>query len=118
MTNIFISGFPPKTDEIELVKLFVPFAQVNTIQIGRDKRTGKPKGYAFMELHHHAEALEAVANLDGSTYNDSVLSVKIAEDKATRLAQKSPPPATGTGRYTKVERFSPAERSKRPRLGK
>lgn len=116
MTNIFISGLPKKADEIELVKLFIPFARVNTVQIGCDKKTGKPKGYAFVELHDHAEALEAVANLDGTSFGDSIISVKVAEDKAQRNNKQAAP--VDTNRYKKVERFSAGspEKKKRPRL--
>jgi RNA recognition motif-containing protein len=113
MTNIFISGIPPKTEEIELVKLFVPFARVNTIQIACDKRTGKPKGFAFIELHDQAEALEAVANLDGTSFGDSTLTVKIAEEKAQRQPVKRPPAA---GKYFTKGNSQESLKAKRPRI--
>ena len=114
MTNIFINGVPPKTNELDLAKLFDPFARVNTVHIVCDKRTGKPKGTAFIELHDASEAVEAVANLDGIAFGDSTLIVRIADDKPEKQPQNRQ--FNAPGGYYKVEQPEKTQKQKRPRI--
>ena len=48
MTKVYVGGFKHSLDEIELAKLFMPFGQVSTIKMVRDKKTRVSKGCAFM----------------------------------------------------------------------
>jgi len=58
--KIFISGYPQHFDELALVQLVSPYGQVSTIKIVRDKQSGKPKGYAFIEMASRQAAEETV----------------------------------------------------------
>jgi RNA recognition motif-containing protein len=116
MTKIFISGLPADADEVELVKLFLPFGEVNTIEIVKDKRTGKSKGIAYLDLHKYEAAQEAVNSLDGCRFGQSTLSVKIAAGKAER--QEAPANPGGHAKYLKIERSAIPLKKKRPRLNK
>jgi RNA recognition motif-containing protein len=101
MIKLFISGFPLKTTELELVQLIGPYATVHTIKIVRDKASGKPKGYAFLEIDSETEAARAAVALDGTMMGDRALTVNIATEKST---PDFPP-----------TRSSTPQRNKRPR---
>lgn len=115
MTTIIISGLPQKIDEMDLVKLLVPYAGVNTVHIVCDRKTGKPKGMAFIELHHQQEALNAIVGLDGTFLGDARLLVKLTEDKPEKQVQ--PPKTAAAMPYVRVERSAAGLKNKRPRIG-
>ena len=106
MVTLFVGGFPLDMEEIELVKLFMPFGQVSTIKIIRDKKTRICKGYAFIEMHDQAAAEEAVANLNGRDMGDRSLAVKIREENEKPKPKPFFPkkPFSGPPSYTKVDR--------------
>lgn len=106
MVTLFVGGFPLDMEEIELVKLFMPFGQVSTIKIIRDKRTRVCKGYAFIEMTDQAGAEEAIANLNGRTMGDRDLAVKIREENEKPKPKPFFPKKqfSGPPSYTKVDR--------------
>jgi RNA recognition motif-containing protein len=106
MVTLFVGGFPLDMEEIELVKLFMPFGQVSTIKIIRDKKTRICKGYAFIEMHDQEAAEEAVANLNGRDMGDRSLAVKIRDENEKPKPKPFFPkkPYSSTPNYTKVDR--------------
>jgi RNA recognition motif-containing protein len=117
MVKLFVGGFPLDMEEIDLVKMVMPFGQVSTIKIVRDKKTRICKGYAFLEMQDREAAEEAIKNLNGHPIGDRTLSLSIREEK--EAAQGQPlSPATRVDpmvKYTRVERSSDPIKKKRPR---
>jgi RNA recognition motif-containing protein len=101
--KIFMSGYPREYDELVLVQLVSPYGQVSTIKIVRDKQSGKPKGYSFIEMVSRAAAEEVVIGLDGIAIKEKTLTVNIVEE-----------PVAPVTNYRKVERDQ--VKKKRPRL--
>lgn len=121
MVTLFVGGFPLDMDEIELVKLIMPFGQVNTVKIVKDKKTRKCKGYAFLEMLDQEAAENVIANLNGNPMGDRILTIKISADKpkpAPRPWSPKPQFTPRTNSYVKVERTpGPSDpfKKKRPR---
>ena len=119
MITLFVGGFPLDIDEMDLAKLFMPFGQISTIKIIRDKKTRICKGYAFIEMVEMESAKEATSNLNGTSMGDRNLTVKITEDK--RVTAPKPftanSPAAQSAKYVKVEKPSGLVKKKRPRRG-
>lgn len=61
-----------KTDENRLYKEFEAFGSVESVQIVRHFKTGKSKGYAFVEFRHREDADNAMRadgrKIDGMRY--------------------------------------------------
>jgi RNA recognition motif-containing protein len=116
MTKLFIGGFPLDITELELVQLVSPYGTVNTIKIVRDKKSGKCKGYAFLEMKDQTDAESVIDALDGSPMRDKVLTINITEDKP---APKFPPSRNNYNRpktnFTRPVRSDEPSRPKRPR---
>src|ERR1700761_8158741 len=106
--KIFISGYPQTYDEMALAELISPYGQIATIKIVRDKQSGKPKGYAFIELITLQAAEEVVVALDGLQLQEKMLTINVVEEKI---------PARATT-YPKAEKTALAEKKKRPRLSR
>ena len=56
MTNIFVGNLPYTTTEDELHSAFGAYGQVDRVSIVRDRETGQPRGFAFVEMSNDAEA--------------------------------------------------------------
>lgn len=107
MVTLFVGGFPLDMEEIELVKMFMPFGQVSTIKIIRDKKTRICKGYAFIEMTDQEGAEEAIANLNGRSMGDRDLAVKIREESEKPKPKPffpKKPYSSGPSSYSKVDR--------------
>jgi RNA recognition motif-containing protein len=114
MVTLFVGGFPLDMDETGLVKIFMPFGQVSTVKIVRDKKTRICKGYAFLEVADAIAASDMISNLDKLQYGDRYLSVSVREDTA-KPENKGVRPPTKTVNYVKVQKSTESEKKKRPR---
>lgn len=116
MVTLFVGGFPLDMDEMDLVKIFMPFGQVSTVKIVRDKKTRICKGYAFLEIADREVAIDMISNLDKTPFGDRTLAVSIREEN-TSTSPKSFRPATNTNpiQYVKVQKSTEPEKKKRPR---
>jgi RNA recognition motif-containing protein len=63
--TIYVGNINYSLGETELQKIFEVLGKVDSIKIIRDKRTGKSKGFAFIEMPDKKEAMEAIKTLDG-----------------------------------------------------
>jgi RNA recognition motif-containing protein len=113
MVKLFVGGFPLNIQEIKLVELISPYGTVSTIKIIRDRKTGKCKGYAFIEMTDMEGAEQAISALDGIIMDDRVLSLNVTEDNYvalnTSISKKAKPV------YSKIEKPNEIVKKKRPR---
>jgi len=81
MTSIFVAKLDFNTTDEELKSLFERHGKVNRVTIAKDRETGKPRGFAFVEMPNEAEADAAIEALDESTINGRTIAVKKADDR-------------------------------------
>lgn len=67
--NIFVGNLDYNLDEIEVIKLFALYGDVQSIKLIRDKETGESKGYAFIEMPKESEAKRAIEHVNGREVN-------------------------------------------------
>ena len=79
--NILITDLSRKTTEEELTKLFTEYGTVSSTTIVMDKKTGKSKGFGFIEIEDEKEAFAAISNLNKTKVGGQKISVKKAKDK-------------------------------------
>ncbi len=120
MIKLFVGGFPLDYTEVELAKLLLPFGDIATIKIVRDKQSKKCKGYGFIVMMNDDDALQAVQELNNTVLSDRTLSLKVVEEKpvpAKELKQAEPIIAP-VKTYTKLARspeIDVSDRVLRPR---
>jgi hypothetical protein len=68
-------------DHMGLRATFEAFGQVLTVRLVRDRDTGVPRGFAFIEMGNDAEAQAAIGALNGSTIVGQVVRVNEARPK-------------------------------------
>mmetsp|Transcript_19174 Transcript_19174/g.54436 ORF Transcript_19174/g.54436 Transcript_19174/m.54436 type:complete len:164 (+) Transcript_19174:115-606(+) len=58
---------------------FIPFGNIQTIDIPMDYEKGTTRGFAFIEYYDIDDATEAIYNMDGFELNGSTLRVSVAQ---------------------------------------
>ena len=84
MKNIYVGNMSFQTDEESLRSAFANFGAVENVNIVRDRDSGQPRGFAFVEMPNDSEAEAAMAQLNGSTLDGRQLTVNEARPKADR----------------------------------
>ena len=84
MKNIYVGNLSFQTDEDTLRQAFAAFGQVDNVNIVRDRDTGQPRGFAFVEMANDSEAETAMQQLNGSNLDGRNLTVNEARPKTDR----------------------------------
>jgi RNA recognition motif-containing protein len=79
--KLYVGNLPYQTDEAELQELFGQFGSVDSVNVVRDKATGRARGFAFVEMTTDAEAQAAAAGLNGQQLGGRPLTVNEARPK-------------------------------------
>lgn len=82
MKNIYVGNLPHSTTEPQLRSLFEAHGIVERVSIVTDKETGRPKGFAFVEMTEASEADKACLALSGSALEGRALRVNEAKAKS------------------------------------
>lgn len=84
MTNIFVGNLSYQTTEQELEAAFATYGTVERVSVVRDRDTGQPRGFAFIEMANNNEATKAIQDLDGRDMNGRSIKVNEARPKEER----------------------------------
>lgn len=79
--NIYVGNISRESSENEVRQAFEEYGEVTSVKLIKDKFTGMPKGFGFVEMPKKDEADNAIKNLDGLRMNGRVLNVAIAKPK-------------------------------------
>lgn len=91
MISIFVAKLDFGVSNVMLRQLFENYGTVLKATVATDRETGKPRGFAFVEMADRQEAERAIQALDGHVINDRALAVKEAEQRTdNRPANKTP----------------------------
>jgi superfamily II DNA/RNA helicase len=81
--SVFVGNLPWKATDSEIRDLFVQYGQVHKATIIKNRRTGRSKGFGFVDMPHHA-ARNAVEGLNGSSFDGRDLQVRLAHPEPSR----------------------------------
>lgn len=90
--NIYVGNLSFEATEADLKQAFEAFGQVTTVSIIKDKMTGKPRGFAFVEMADITAGQAAIAALDGKDVMGRALKVNEARPQAERDGGRRPRP--------------------------
>jgi RNA recognition motif-containing protein len=80
--KLYVGNLPFETGEAELQELFAGSGSVDTVKVIRDMATGRPRGFAFVEMGSDADAQKAITDLNGHQLGGRGLTVNEARPKA------------------------------------
>lgn len=84
MKKLFVGNLPFSATQEEVRSLFAEFGEVERVSIITDRDTGKPRGFAFVEMPQDEEAERAIAALNGKQFGGRALNVNEARPKEPR----------------------------------
>ncbi len=84
MKNIYVGNLDFRTTEEELRNAFQAYGAVERVTLVRDRDTGQPRGFAFVEMTNDGEADQAIAHLNGAALGSRNLNVNEARPKTER----------------------------------
>jgi RNA recognition motif-containing protein len=79
--KIYIGNLPFTTTEAELRTVFERHGSVDSVSVISDRETGRPRGFAFVEMSEPSAATDAIKALDGTQLGGRALKVNEAQDK-------------------------------------
>lgn len=84
MKNIYVGNLSYSTSEDAVRSLFEAHGTVEKVSIARDRDSGQPKGFGFVEMTNDGEANQAMAALNGRDVDGRALNVNEARPKTDR----------------------------------
>ena len=82
--RLYVGNIPYQTEEAQLRALFEQDGgQVEEVKIVTDRETGRPRGFAFVEMSSDEQAQAAVAALNGKPFGGRPITVSEARERAT-----------------------------------
>lgn len=83
LKSIYVGNLPYTTSEEELHTMFGSHGTVHSVKLITDRETGRPRGFAFVEMDPDA-AQAAIDALNGKDIGGRPLRVNLAQEKPTR----------------------------------
>ncbi|MFT6990692.1 MAG: hypothetical protein ACJASL_002674 [Paraglaciecola sp.] len=80
VSTLYVGNLPYRADEEAVQEHFEQQGSVVSVRLMKDRRTGKRKGYGFVEMNAKGAA-KAIKNLNDSTFQERTLKVRLAKDK-------------------------------------
>ena len=96
--NIYVGNLSPEVTEEELRQAFESFGQVTLVNIIKDRYSGQPRGFGFVEMPIDTEAQAAINGLSGTPLKEQTLNVSKARPRTEGGRGGRPPPYGGGGR--------------------
>src|SRR2546423_11516430 len=78
MKNIYVGNLDYNVSEDDLRAAFEAYGQVDNVTIMRDRDTGQPRGFAFVEMPNDEEAAKALAGTHGTALGNRNINVNEA----------------------------------------
>ena len=82
--NIYVGNLSRDASEADLRQAFEAFGAVSSVAIIKDRITGDPRGFGFVEMASRDEALNAISTLNGQELKGRTLNVNEARPKTDR----------------------------------
>jgi len=84
MKNIYVGNLDYNVNEEQLRAAFEAYGQVDKVTLIRDRDTGQPRGFGFVEMAGDTEAGNAIQGLNGSQLGGRAITVNEARPRLER----------------------------------
>ncbi|MBU1319373.1 MAG: RNA-binding protein [candidate division Zixibacteria bacterium] len=82
--NIYIGNLSFDATEEKLRQAFESYGEVTNVNMITDRDTGRPRGFAFVEMSGQSEATAAIDGLNGQDLDGRTLKVNEARQREDR----------------------------------
>ena len=95
--NIYVGNLSYEVTEEELNQEFQTYGEVTSVSIMTDKFSGRPKGFAFVEMNSKTEGEAAIEGLNGKTLKERTIVVNEARPRTDNRSVGSYGDRRGSG---------------------
>ena len=81
MTKLFVGNLSPELTQVDLRAAFVTYGQVSAANIVIDRSDDTSRGFGFVEMTSHKDAMAAIQGLDGSDLKGRKINVSRARPR-------------------------------------
>jgi len=82
--RVYVGNLSYNTTEGSLRTLFAEYGEIESVTVITDRDTGRPKGFAFVEMVTDQAAQAAISALNGKSVDDREIKVNEAKPQADR----------------------------------
>ena len=82
--KLYVGNLSYNTGDEALRELFGQAGTVASVNVITDRETGRPRGFAFVEMSTDDEARQAIAQINGKSIDGRVLTVAEAKPQEAR----------------------------------
>jgi RNA recognition motif-containing protein len=82
--KLYVGNLPFQTEESDLQALFSQAGTVSSINVVRDRDTGRARGFAFVEMANDTEAQTAIDQFNDRPFGGRNLTVNVARPQTPR----------------------------------
>ncbi len=79
--SIYVGNLSYDVKDEDLNEVFAEYGTVKRVHVPTDKETGRPRGFAFVELETKAEESSAIETLDGAEWMGRTMKVDEARPR-------------------------------------
>ena len=81
MSKIYVGNCSFDVTEQQLRDVFAAYGDVASVSVITDRDTGRPRGFAFIEMHDQGAARNAIRGVNGTQLGGRTLNVNEAKPK-------------------------------------
>jgi RNA recognition motif-containing protein len=81
--KLYVGNLPFSVTEADLRQLFEEYGTVEAVNVITDRDTGRPRGFAFVEMESAENADKAVQSLDGQDFGGRDIRVNEAKERGS-----------------------------------
>ncbi len=85
-SRLYVGNLPFDVETIDLEELFAKNGLVKSINIIKERGSGRGKGFGFVEMGDQQEAREAIENINNKEFQGRVLNVDLARNENKEIA--------------------------------
>ncbi len=82
--RLYIANLSPETTQQDLQTMFSEAGTVSLVEVVKDSKSGRPRGFAFVTMPNQEEAEKAVVMFNEKDVNGHILRVNITLPRETR----------------------------------
>ena len=89
--KVYVGNLSYNTTEGALRTLFAEFGEIESVNVITDRDTGRPKGFAFVEMATEEAAQKSISSLNGKLVDEREIKVDRAKPQADRNRRDARP---------------------------
>ncbi len=79
--SIYVGNLSYEVTKEDLTSVFAEYGAIQRVQLPTDRETGRPRGFAFVEMGNDTEETAAIEALDGAEWMGRTLKVNKAKPR-------------------------------------